>query len=993
MLPWKKSDGGDVPSTGLLFTPAATKIDVVFAAALSAAFLALFLVRSPLWALPGVSASVASVAAGLDAPWSVARMPAILAAKAFAPLAGGPGAGVAASSAFFTALSCGAFFLALLSAFHAFIRPVLLEDEVRNGPVHAWFSPRLAALVGALAFGLCPSAERLAAGEVPESETFLCMCTALALAMHGFVSDRRAPVLAASALAGAAAGVSPLALQTLPIVAAPVVVAAFETESDRSPAWSLVFSLAAAAAGGLAAAAAAVAAFSAAQGAAGPGFAEAFADHAVSLLRCIFGDERSLGLEDGEARMALGLSLAPFVSWLFAARASLSERENRPALHVFNGVVLVVGGIGITGGPISPAERAAGFSHEPAIAALSATCFAYGMTAFRLQALYFFGENAFPEPPKWKYRVGTALRATLFATIALVLYQSFRASVREAPGRPASLWRVMADATIDSMEGRPVLRVAQPFASLVRLRARERGSALETVRPELPFPSEAGDPALCASQIDPEAWEDAGFPVIPSGIVFAGLADSAAAGEAAAAGRARWEAAVESAAKAIVRARRHGGTAGRAARTFAAVVASTGGEIARAEAAGGDPVSALRTVALARRISPSSPMLALDEIALSGPDGTARGIVDDALSRGGAAEAGLAEIAMRESRPVSAEADAFLAPGFVRAGRHERALRALDRAASAAPETGAAERAAVFSAKGRVRLLLGDRAGARADFETAASLSGGSDRQSAYALAALFREPGSDEDSEAALDAALAAAGVSPYARLEAKMKGMEERGIPVSARMRLDKAIRDDADSPVLRLMRLERELDSLAAAQEEDRRRWREAAVEDLDKLRENPGPWTVRVSLDATRLWILDGQTGLARSELADAARVHPDERRILAPLVAFEGALGLVDSRAEHLAALRRIDPAGAGAAEAAPPPRQDEIAGIPLADELFAAFPAGVRRSEFAGAAYLALARRPGVPDGDRAAFAACARAEFAKSFASAAIETPQDGSP
>ena len=173
-----------------------------------------------------------------------------------------------------------------------------------------------------------------------------------------------------------------------------------------------------------------------------------------------------------------------------------------------------------------------------------------------------------------------------------------------------------------------------------------------------------------------------------------------------------------------------------------------------------------------------------------------------------------------------------------------------------------------------------------------------------------------------------------------------------------LDKAIRDDPHDPTLYLMRFERLLDALAAAPQDDRRRWRDAAEEDLVKLHDDPGPWSVRIALGAARLRLLDGQTALARAELAGEAIAHPAERRILAPLVALDAALGMPEARAEHLAALRRADPAAAdAAADAAPDP--DTLFGITLEEELFAAFPEDRRAAEFEGA--VAIAARD--PDG------------------------------
>ena len=946
---------------GDMFAPAATRSDLAGALLLSAAFLAFFLFRSPLWALPGPSAAVASAVAGVEAPASAMQMPAVAAARLFLPLAGGPGRAVAVSNAFFAALSCGALFLALLSLFHAYLKPSILAEDVRHGRFQAAFLPRFGAAAGAVLWGVCPAALRLASGEAPEAACVFASAAAFALLLHAQVADRFGAMLAGAALAGAAAGVFPVAVFALPLALVPVAMLSVVTDSERHPAVTLAAGLCAAAAGALVSSAVAAAAFAAASpGPSGTGSAaRALFAHVADMARSTVGSGRAMGMDPAAARFVPALAVVPFLGWLFAARTSLSEREERVSLHVFNAAVLAVSAICAVGTGFSPLSAAEGLAPEAPAAALCAATFAYALVACYVQSLYFFSENVFPPKSRDELRAGFAIRCAAVATGAAVATAAALSSARNAPSRASSLWEFLADATLDSLDGRRCLEASRETRPLLRLRAAERGVPLDFFPDDLPFPAGAPDPALVASDSDPGAWEDAGFPVRPSGLLFVGRAPGDAPGT----GRAaeEWKRLSAEAARRIARARGRGGrTASRAAGLLGARVAAAGAELVRETARAGRAAAAARLLGEVRAFAPASPLAALASVSLrhrGAPDRDFAALAA-ATERGGPGLAGFAELSLDLSRPVDLAAEAFLAPGFFRLSAPERAIAALERAEPAFEELTAEDRALVISAIGRAKLALGDRGGARAAFEKAMAVSGGSDPQAAYALAEILAPPPADEEAGKARLGRLEALGASRNALLAARLREMEARGIPVSARMVLDKAIRDDPHDPTLYLMRFERLLDALAAAPQDDRRRWRDAAEEDLVKLHDDPGPWSVRIALGAARLRLLDGQTALARAELAGEAIAHPAERRILAPLVALDAALGMPEARAEHLAALRRADPAAAdAAADAAPDP--DTLFGITLEEELFAAFPEDRRAAEFEGA--VAIAARD--PDG------------------------------
>ena len=940
---------------GSMFRPAARREDLLGALLLAAALALFYLFRSPLWALPGASAAVASAVAGIVPPASAMQVPAVAAARLLLPLAKGPGCAVAVSNALLAAAACGAFFLALLSLFHAYLRPSLLAEDVRHGEFQAAFLPRFGAAAGALLWGLSPAALRLASGQAPNAAAVFATTAAFALLLHAQVADRFGAMLAGAALAGAAAGVFPVAAFALPLALVPVVLHSVMTESERHPAFLVAAGFSAMAAGALASAALASAAFAAASPS-GPGIAsaaKALADHAAGMARATIGTERAMGMDPAAARFVPALSVVPFVGWLFAARTSLAEREGRVSLHLFNVAVLVVSALCAVGTGFSPLTAAAALAPEAPAAALCAATFAYALVACYVQSLYFFSENVVPPKSEDELRTGYALRWASVATGALVAAAAALSSARNAPTRACSLWKFLADASLDSLDGHLCLEVSPETRPLLRLRAAERGVPLSFFPADLPFPAGAGDPALVASDSDPGAWEDAGLPARPSGILFVGLPPGADPDPARAAEG--WRRLAAEAARRIARARRSGGpSAARAARLLGARVASAGAELVREAARAGKPARAATLLSEARAFAPDSPMAALASVSIlrQGAPAADFSALATATERGGPGLAGLAEMSLALARPVDPAAEAFLAPGFFRIGAPRRAVAVLERSEAFFADLTAEDHATVVSALGRAKLALGDREGARAAFEKALAISGGSDPQAAFALAEILAPAPPDDDAEAARLGRLAALGASREAILASRLRAMEARGIPVSARMVLDKEIRNDSHNPTLYLMRFERLLDALAAAPEDDRRRWSDAAAEDLVKLREDPGPWSARIALGAARLWLLEGQPALARAELASEAIARPGDPRILAPLVALDAAIGMAEARTEHLAALRRVDPAAAeAAAVAAPDP--DALLGLSLEEELFAAFPSDRQDAEFEGAAAVA----------------------------------------
>ena len=944
------------PGKDAIFAPAANFADFLFALAISALMLAVYLFRSPMWALPGDSAAVASVVAGIGPMPFAGFAPAVLAAKAFVPLAGGPGAAVAASSAVFSALACGAFFLLLLSLFHAYLKPALLVDDVRHGEFQAKFLPRFGAFAGALSWGVCPAMLRLASGQAPSATAVFAVAAALAVVLHAQVSDSFPAMAAGMFLAGAAAGVSPIGIHALVPAMASAVFLSIVTDSERNPAATIAAAAGAAALGAFVSAGAASAVFAAssARFGGGTGAARAFVRHVALLASATFGSTRTLGMDLATARLVPAVSVLPLAGWLFAARTSLSEREERVSLHVFNLAAFVVASVCLVGTGFSPLSAAAGLVPEAPAAALCASTVAYALVACYVQSLYFFSENVFPMQPISERRTGWALRWLSVAAAFSVAAAAAASSFRNAPTCASSLWKTLADGSLDSLCGRSTVKASPETAPLLRLRAAERGMQIGFFPGDLPFPSGAEDPAGVASDSDLGAWEDSGFEARPNGIMFVGV--SPGAGPDLAAAAALWDGIASGARADIAAARRSGGeTARRAAALLSARIAGSGGELVREAARSRNGAAAATILGRLRAFAPDSPLAALASVSLFGGSAPARDrtAVEAATRRGGPGLGGLAEMSIRESRPVDPAAEVFLAPGFVRLAAEERAIAVLERAEPRFADLTAEDRAIVISATARVRLLLGDREKARAGFERAAAVSGGADVQSAFALAEILAPPPEDDAAEAARAARLEAIGASPEAVLASRLRAMEARGIPVSARMVLDKAIRRDPRNPTLWLMRFERDLVALEAAADDDRRRHRETAVEDLDKLREDPGPWSVRIALGAARLWLLDGQSGLARAELASVAIAHPDERRVLFPLVALDGAIGMADARADHLAALRRIDPALADAAASADVSDPAVFGTLSLEEELFAAFPLDRRDAEFEGAAAVA----------------------------------------
>ena len=133
----------------------------------------------------------------------------------------------------------------------------------------------------------------------------------------------------------------------------------------------------------------------------------------------------------------------------------------------------------------------------------------------------------------------------------------------------------------------------------------------------------------------------------------------------------------------------------------------------------------------------------------------------------------------------------------------------------------------------------------------------------------------------------------------------------------------------------------------------------------------------------MWLLARRPDLARGELASAALAFPREARILRPLVSLDGALGLAESKREHLEDLCLVD---RGLAEKVfedgiesvlgefpdRPPAQEALAGITLEEELFARFPEGREGEEFAGAAAVAMRDAEAANKASGAVFASCA---------------------
>ncbi|MBQ7667613.1 MAG: hypothetical protein IJS46_06430, partial [Kiritimatiellae bacterium] len=912
------------------------------------------------------SAATALAVAGAAAPESASQMPATLCAALFRPLCGSTGAAVAVSSAFFSALFCGAFYLALVAFFHLAIRPQIMRDDIRDGAFHAALCPRIAAFVAVVAFAASPAAARLSSGEVPGAVVPFLYATAFALLLHARSADAFTLLVAGAAIAGACAGVSPVAALAAPLAVAAIAIASPETDDRRDPVARFIVCLAAFAAAAAVSALIASAAFSAAareaDPAGAPRAARALAAHAAAMVAAMGCNDRLFGLEPGNLRFAGALVFAPFVVMLFSARPALSDDNRSWGLRIFNGAVALGSAVSLFGSSVSPVEAVAKTVFEAPAAAACASTLAYALLAFHIQALRAHEEHALGETAKSGKRRASAVGISLLAAFSVAALFFFASAVRLAPGASASIWRYLAKTVLDGAGTCETICTDGALKPLLELEAAERGVRLSVVPAGDSVFRHGVPPRLVAATRDPGQWTDAGEPVAVNGIVFCGEGGRAAANidEMLKA----WIAVSDKSVGKFRRARRRGETAAKAARILGNCVVATGGELARRLAGAGKREEARMVVAKALRFKPSSPMLALSALSLYGTGAEVYGIkaVKTPLAGAIGTEAGLAELARAETLPVDSVTEVFLAPGFVRLGSPARAFAALNRAGVAAGEAWREFKPGIAAVAGRVALLEGDRDVAKRFFKEALALSGGGDRTAAFALEFLFAPVARTDEDFAAHAKRLSALGATPEALLMDRCRFTERGGAPVLARMLIDRQIRDDEENTLLRIMRFERAIDDTAAATDRDyRRRRRAAAAEDYEKLRENPGAWRVRIALDSARMWLIDGDAALARSELAAAAIDFPKETRILRPLISLDGAIGLADSKRGHLEDLCRCDATVAAAVASCgvedaldmfpdAPPDQASLLRATLEEEFFARFHDGDRAAEYGGAA-------------------------------------------
>ena len=187
---------------------------------------------------------------------------------------------------------------------------------------------------------------------------------------------------------------------------------------------------------------------------------------------------RGSGLSQAPWLILIGLSLAPCIAALIAARRALNG-ENTLSFYGLHAVIAVITTLIVVDFKASPWRF---FGTGPnTIVPYLLTAITFGYAATYLYLLPFnLWANAETEQ---RQRMGKVISAIIaVAAIALPIGAAF-ANLRETSNRNARIYPLYADRMIDSLEGRTWLITDGNSDNLLLLRARERGVELNCINP------------------------------------------------------------------------------------------------------------------------------------------------------------------------------------------------------------------------------------------------------------------------------------------------------------------------------------------------------------------------------------------------------------------------------------------------------------------------------------------------------------------------------
>lgn len=486
--------------------PVADRLDWRIALLLSAVASAIYIASSSLWAFPGASADLTCMVVGaVPQPFPVDQAY-VWFLRLFVPFGGARAATVA--SILVSGAAVGAMFLFVKATLQALMDRQYLSDAVDNGAFHAEFAPRLGGFVAAAALATCPPFWMAATRITPFVFALFPLLASAWLLVRFAYEQRPGSAILSAAVLGALCTQSTSAIQFLPALVVLWLLGAFTSEK---PKWATL--------------AAPAAAF--------------FASLFLTAWICIKAFEGGAGYElmgyKGPIWVVLrfvqpllsgsvaaiakphwlifgGMTVLPFFAWILAGRFSLAGPDDSPAVIAMNVAVFVSSLMVLFGSRYSPWGILGFQAEQVTVYALAASSLSYCVVVAWLQLLFRFssrpvggeetgsGESgAVPASAAagairvadedsdgsastigpYAPGLGRFLRAVVLSATAIVLFRIAAFGHEEADSSASSFLRTYVDGVLDGLGGRDIVVTDSLFASMYRLRARERGMPLE----------------------------------------------------------------------------------------------------------------------------------------------------------------------------------------------------------------------------------------------------------------------------------------------------------------------------------------------------------------------------------------------------------------------------------------------------------------------------------------------------------------------------------
>ena len=440
--------------------------------------------------------------------------------KWFVPFGGARAATVV--SILVSGAAVGAMYLFVKAVLQSLMDTQYLRDAVENGGFHAAFAPRLGGFVAAAALATCPPFWMAATRVTPFVFYLLPLLASAWLLVRFAAESRPSSAILAAAILGALCTQSTNAIQFLPALLALWIFGAVSTDSSKwltiaAPAAVFFISL-------FASAWLCVMSFQDGpgydlMGYAGPiwvvtRFIQPLLSGSISSITqphwLIFG----------------GMTVLPFFAWILAGRFSLAGPDAGPAVITMNVAVFVSALMVLFGSRYSPWGLLGFQADQVVVHALAAASLAYCVVVAWLQLLFRFStrpndadaepddtavdasseaaavrataasnSGATPAAPPASDSAGDPqaasarspafaaagrfLRGAVLVGTGLVLFRIASFGRAEADASASSFLRTYVDGILDGLDGRDIVVTDGLFASMYRLRARERGMPLE----------------------------------------------------------------------------------------------------------------------------------------------------------------------------------------------------------------------------------------------------------------------------------------------------------------------------------------------------------------------------------------------------------------------------------------------------------------------------------------------------------------------------------